>query len=161
VEQKEVRIREVYAHVWTENEEALQWYEKRGFRREGEVVKGYYRRLKPDTAWILRRRLVVADYLAMPASGSELMPGPSIGGAAGELRERPGNLVHTKSFQDRRPDVEWNDLPEDVLRNGLLKPPSLNSSAAASATSSRSSSRSGMDGKGRKKRQYPAAAFGN
>lgn len=51
-------IRSVYAHVWTENEDGLRWYAARGFRRSGrEPVKGYYHRLRPDTAWIVRRDL--------------------------------------------------------------------------------------------------------
>ncbi|CCX07021.1 acyl-CoA N-acyltransferase [Pyronema domesticum] len=47
-------IREVYAHVWTENHEALEWYGKRGFVVEEEVIKGYYRKLRPDGARIVK-----------------------------------------------------------------------------------------------------------
>jgi N-alpha-acetyltransferase 50 len=43
----------VYAHVWENNEDALRWYENRGFRRTM-LVEHYYRRLKPGGAWIVR-----------------------------------------------------------------------------------------------------------
>ncbi|KAL8672707.1 MAG: hypothetical protein Q9168_002832 [Polycauliona sp. 1 TL-2023] len=53
----------IYAHVWEEHEEALEWYIRRGFQVSKDVVKGYYRRLKPDGARIVWRDLVVSDYL--------------------------------------------------------------------------------------------------
>ncbi len=46
----------VYAHVWEKNEDALLWYEKRGFKRIM-LVDRYYRRLRPGGAWIVRREL--------------------------------------------------------------------------------------------------------
>lgn len=162
VAQRTLRIESLYAHVWTKNTEGLEWYAKRGFVKEGGVVNGYYTKLKPDTAWVLRRRLGPSDYLAHTCTVTSSDNGPvSAPDAMEEADERPGNFRHTKSFQDRRPEVEWNDLPEDVLDNGLLKSPSANGSGAVSATSSRSSSRSGLEKKEKKKRQYPAAAFGS
>jgi N-alpha-acetyltransferase 50 len=44
----------VYAHVWENNEDALAWYERRGFKRVMLVDK-YYNRLVPSGAWIVRR----------------------------------------------------------------------------------------------------------
>ncbi|KAI4192824.1 MAG: hypothetical protein LQ348_003024 [Seirophora lacunosa] len=52
----------MYAHVWEANEEALEWYVKRRFQ-VGDVVQGYYRRLKPAGARIVWRDLEVGDYL--------------------------------------------------------------------------------------------------
>ncbi|KAL8648937.1 MAG: hypothetical protein Q9210_004701 [Variospora velana] len=52
----------IYAHVWEANEEALEWYVKRGFQ-VGDVVQGYYRRLKPAGARIVWRDLEMGDYL--------------------------------------------------------------------------------------------------
>ncbi|KIX95071.1 uncharacterized protein Z520_09381 [Fonsecaea multimorphosa CBS 102226] len=46
----------VYAHVWEQNEDALEWYAKRGFKRVM-LVEQYYRRLRPSGAWIVRRDL--------------------------------------------------------------------------------------------------------
>lgn len=171
ISQDELRIESLYAHVWTQNEEALEWYAARGFRREEPVIRGYYRRLNPDTAFIFRRRLVPSDHLngssisraqapsqiqGMEQTSASISqpPTPTTGG-------RPPMPSHARSFQDRGPEREWNDLPEDLLGGGLLKPPSALASREGSAPSSRSSSRSGAEGKGKKKRVYPAAAFGS
>lgn len=54
---------EVYAHVWEANEDALEWYVKRGFQIEQGVVEGYYRKLRPSGARIVKRRLGVGDWL--------------------------------------------------------------------------------------------------
>ncbi|KAH8654605.1 hypothetical protein BGZ60DRAFT_418866 [Tricladium varicosporioides] len=169
-----VRIQELYAHVWTENGEALEWYQKRGFRRDQYSITGYYRRLKPDGAWILRRRIAPSDHLtsfqsqqtsamATPLSNTP-SPSPSLRGPPQLMSDenrptRPSTMGPTRSFQDKGPEREWNDLPEDVLGNPLLKPASAQGSAEASRASSRSSSRSGTAGK--KKRVYPPAAFGS
>lgn len=58
-------VTEIYAHVWEANEEALGWYLRRGFVVEKEVVEGYYRRLRPGAARVVRRRVGVGDYLAV------------------------------------------------------------------------------------------------
>ncbi|KIV76922.1 hypothetical protein PV11_08771 [Exophiala sideris] len=46
----------IYAHVWEKNDDALDWYAKRGFKRVL-LVEQYYRRLKPSGAWIVRKEL--------------------------------------------------------------------------------------------------------
>jgi ribosomal protein S18 acetylase RimI-like enzyme len=46
----------VYAHVWEKNEDGLEWYAKRGFKRVL-LVERYYRRLNPGGAWIVRKQL--------------------------------------------------------------------------------------------------------
>ena len=51
------RIILLYAHVWEANDDGLEWYRARGFRI-GEVMPGYYRKLKPGGARIVRRGLV-------------------------------------------------------------------------------------------------------
>lgn len=150
--QTEVRIHSLYAHVWTQNEEALAWYAARGFQREGDVLRGYYRRLSPDTAYVYRRRLVPSDHLKST---------PSIQANGSELGATRPPIVHARSFQDKGPEREWNDLPDDFLGGPTLKLPSALGSQQGSAASSRSSSKSGTEAKGRKKRAYPAAAFGS
>jgi Acetyltransferase (GNAT) family len=61
LEQKEAlrehNVQFVFAHVWESNEEALEWYEKRGFSRDEALVEGYYRRLRPQGAWIVRKEI--------------------------------------------------------------------------------------------------------
>ncbi|KAL9105538.1 MAG: hypothetical protein Q9227_009312 [Pyrenula ochraceoflavens] len=45
-----------YAHVWEKNSNALEWYEKRGFKQEVCLAE-YYRKLTPGGAWIVRKDL--------------------------------------------------------------------------------------------------------
>ncbi|PUU74311.1 hypothetical protein B9Z19DRAFT_1103515 [Tuber borchii] len=55
-------VREVYAHVWEMNVEGIGWYTRRGFEVE-DVVGGYYRRLRPDGARVVRRRVGVGEWI--------------------------------------------------------------------------------------------------
>lgn len=48
----------MWAHVWEASEEALKWYMKRGFVVEEEIIRGYYRRLKPGGARVVRMMLL-------------------------------------------------------------------------------------------------------
>lgn len=50
-------VTEIYAHVWEKNEDALEWYRGRGFEI-GDRIEGYYRRLRPSGAVLVRRILV-------------------------------------------------------------------------------------------------------
>ena len=58
-------VTSVYAHVWEANTDALEWYEKKGFEVEKGIVEGYYRKLRPTGARVVRRRLGVGDYLGV------------------------------------------------------------------------------------------------
>ncbi|OQO02134.1 hypothetical protein B0A48_11686 [Cryoendolithus antarcticus] len=57
---KDYGIGSVGAHVWEANAEGMEWYRKRGFREVGSE-KGYYRKLKPDGAVVVRREVGVMD----------------------------------------------------------------------------------------------------
>jgi len=46
----------IYAHVWEKNEDALDWYAKRCFKRVM-LLERYYLKLRPSGAWIVRREL--------------------------------------------------------------------------------------------------------
>ncbi|EXJ78732.1 hypothetical protein A1O1_09134 [Capronia coronata CBS 617.96] len=46
----------IYAHVWEKNQDALEWYGKRGFKRVV-LMERYYKRLRPGGAWIVRKEL--------------------------------------------------------------------------------------------------------
>lgn len=61
----------VYAHVWEANEEGLEWYRRRGFVVEEEVVEGYYRRLRPGGARVVRRSVGVRDWLGVERGAVE------------------------------------------------------------------------------------------
>ena len=49
--------------MWEANEEAAEWYRKRGFDVGVEVVDGYYRKLRPSGARVVRRRIGVGDWV--------------------------------------------------------------------------------------------------
>lgn len=59
----EHRVRCVTAHVWEANEDGLEWYRKRGFETLGKE-EGYYRKLKPSGAFLVKKWVGVADLLA-------------------------------------------------------------------------------------------------
>ncbi|KAJ9635471.1 hypothetical protein H2199_008474 [Coniosporium tulheliwenetii] len=61
---------EVCAHVWEANTEALAWYKRRGFEVRGRE-EGYYRRLKPQGAWAVGRRVQVGEVVGVGAFGGE------------------------------------------------------------------------------------------
>ncbi|TLS22062.1 uncharacterized protein PpBr36_09405 [Pyricularia pennisetigena] len=171
-----VDISDVYAHVWTENEDGLRWYAARGFERVGSrPEQGYYHKLRPDTAWIVRRSLdgaaSASDISAAMARTTAAAPPspavvpPSVTAAVVNLPLKtppapaPTSSASAKAaalcFQDKRPETDWNDLPPDVAA-GLLTP--------GSGQGSEASSRSSSTARGPKKkrdRAYPAAAFGS
>jgi N-alpha-acetyltransferase 50 len=183
-------IAAVYAHVWTENADGLAWYAARGFRREGDVpLEAYYFKLRPGSAWIVRKNLATVDVEAMtgspqhataqqPAQAGQAPPKATVTAEAVNLpaistavkavdmappkSNGPSPAPSGRSFQNARPETEWNDLPEEMMtasgrssRSNLLSPPL--ESGPGSGTSSRSSSTA----RKKKDRSYPAAAFGD
>lgn len=173
-----LKIEWVYAHVWTENKEGLAWYERRGFERDG-LLEKYYWKLHPDSAWLLKKRVglngqngssqrlqeaqevvnevpasVTAAAVNLPGFGATTTPPPTTTGPPKATGSRPPAQPSGLSFQNKRPDMEWNDLPEDMVsasknssKSDLLAPPT-------------SSSRSSSTGRKKKDRAYPTAAFG-
>ncbi|KHJ34170.1 putative acyltransferase domain-containing protein [Erysiphe necator] len=154
---KDLNITSLYAHVWTENKDALKWYFDQGFQRGESVIHGYYRTLKPDTAWILRRRLTPTDYLTTSFStlkevDVELTVPPA---------RFPKTSSHTesnahppaRSFQGKGPDQEWNDLPDDVVHSSQ---PRLDRNQG---DSTRSKNKVKSHSKSKKKRVYPVSAY--
>ena len=61
----------VSAHVWERNEDALEWYRARGFEVGDVVEGGYYKRLRPGGARVVRRPLErgVTGVLGFVAAG--------------------------------------------------------------------------------------------
>ncbi|KAL1842772.1 hypothetical protein VTJ49DRAFT_4257 [Mycothermus thermophilus] len=214
-----IDVRTVYAHVWSENTDGLRWYEARGFQRAGgEPVKGYYFKLKPDTAWVLRRHIgasagmKAAEMNPLPAatttSPQSTLPKPTVLAAAINLVPPPPSTSSptsqhqeqqpfqtspsllplsqpptststsaggpprrpaystapssasssTLSFQNARPETEWNDLPPDMISGGPPVAGARSTTNAPGSVSSRSSSTTGT--KKRRDRAYPTAAFG-
>ncbi|KAI4862227.1 hypothetical protein F4820DRAFT_431020 [Hypoxylon rubiginosum] len=190
---------EVYAHVWTDNEDGLRWYLARGFAKHGQV-NGYYFKLRPDSAWIVRRPIggPVSSALGQNSAGApnvaaaatSVVP-PSTTAAAANLvmsqqtpvstppvlaatsssTTTPGPLSPPPpplgpprsggpspnrspgpgmSFQNARPQTEWNDLPADMHGGGGGTTPNSNASSRSSSVAPRK----------KRDRAYPAAAFG-
>lgn len=122
-------IKSLYAHVWTENHEGLDWYKKMGFHKEGSPVEGYYQRLQPSTAWVLRRHISVIDNLPLSASDLPLSAERRLGNGSDEsdssgpnekdlrqstILKRP-TANTARSFMSKGPENEWNDLPEHMV----------------------------------------------
>lgn len=55
-------VRSVTAHVWEANEEGMEWYKKRSFDIVGKE-EGYYRKLRPQGALLVRKWIGVGDLL--------------------------------------------------------------------------------------------------
>ncbi|RMZ71045.1 hypothetical protein GMOD_00005541 [Pyrenophora seminiperda CCB06] len=67
-------VRSVVAHVWEANEEGMEWYKKRKF----EILdkdEGYYRKLRPQGAFLVRKWIGVGDLL-----GNSAVQGSGISG---------------------------------------------------------------------------------
>ncbi|KAH6618643.1 acyl-CoA N-acyltransferase [Boeremia exigua] len=56
-------VRCVTAHVWEANDEGLEWYKKRRFEILGKE-EAYYRKLRPQGAFLMRKTIGVGDLLA-------------------------------------------------------------------------------------------------
>nr|EAQ71368.1 hypothetical protein MGCH7_ch7g775 [Pyricularia oryzae 70-15] len=93
-----VDVADVYAHVWTENDDGLRWYAARGFQRVGSrPEQGYYHKLRPDTAWIRPD----TDWNDLPpdVAAGLLTPGS---GQGSEASSRSSSTVRgTKKKRDR------------------------------------------------------------
>lgn len=155
-------------------------------------MEGYYRRLKPDTAVIVRRKMQPTDALrsrsANTADAQLQREAAAAITATNEPRpSRPEFLSGSRavSYQQKGPAHEWNDLPSEMVvpsRSGtprmsarpspnasstnLLAPPLAGSGGESGGeeggSRSNSMTREGAGGmvRGKKKRVYPAAAFG-
>lgn len=177
---RDAAVRTVTAHVWTENEEGLRWYDGRGFSRSSaRPIQGYYVKLRPGTAWLMERDVSGFELDTAPEGSKASVPDgddgspevsgptaavvnlPPMGGppppppATGVSARPPPRAGTGKSYQNQRAETEWNDLPVDMAA-GRLAPPK-NASNDGSGRSSRSSSAAGRK---KRDRSYPAAAFG-
>lgn len=169
-------VKTVTAHVWTQNEEGLHWYEGRGFTRQEPALQGYYIKLRPGSAWLVRRDVSASVRSSLPSASASSAtprmvpasttaavvnlpapppPPPSSGPSSnGNTSTPPPALSRGLSFQTQRPGTEWNDLPADMAPS--LLPPPRKPGEPTSGASSRSSSTA----RKKRDRSYPAAAFG-
>ncbi|KAI9904256.1 hypothetical protein N3K66_000785 [Trichothecium roseum] len=179
---RDAGVTTVTAHVWTENEEGLRWYDGRGFARStARPIQGYYVKLRPGTAWLMERDVSGFELdTAAPEGSKASTPNgddgapevssptaavvnlPPMGGPppppppATDVSRPPPRAGTGKSYQNQRAETEWNDLPVDMA-TGRLAPPKNASEDGGSGRSSRSSSAAARR---KRDRSYPAAAFG-
>lgn len=184
------RSRTVCAHVWTDNEEGLEWYKSRGFSKVEPVIEGYYRQLRPSDAWIVRREIVAGASQNSNGGMFDAVKANDIGGTQGnaQVRQirvstpavagftntapppppstsrpvpaRPGPPCAGLSYQNKGPEREWNDLPVEMVAASGQN--SINLSVPGSGANSGASSRSNSSlGRKKRDRSYPAAAFGS
>jgi ribosomal protein S18 acetylase RimI-like enzyme len=66
----------VTAHVWEANEEGLEWYKKRNFEVL-EKEEGYYRKLRPQGAFLVRKWIGVSDLLGSAGSDGATLGRPA------------------------------------------------------------------------------------
>ncbi|CAG2000825.1 unnamed protein product [Fusarium graminearum] len=164
-----LNVTAVTAHVWTENEEGMKWYEGRGFKRENQPIQGYYLKLRPNSAWLVSRptgasvrNLIPTSSSTSPSSvaASATAAIANLNPAAGPPRSgasRPPIPSSARSYQNQGPEREWNDLPDDMASSRLAPPPR----GASGGTGSGASSRSSSAARKKRDRSYPAAAFGS
>jgi ribosomal protein S18 acetylase RimI-like enzyme len=67
---REHGVKCITAHVWEANEDGLEWYKKRGFEIVGKE-HGYYRKLKPSGAILVRKWIGVGDLLGNPVTPND------------------------------------------------------------------------------------------
>ncbi|KAH7157546.1 hypothetical protein B0J13DRAFT_172477 [Dactylonectria estremocensis] len=155
------------AHVWTENEEGLKWYQARGFQHEEQPIRGYYMKLRPDSAWLVTRPVAASVRNSLPSKSSTPSRSTAILSTTAAVLNLPAEsgpprasgappMPRGQSYQNQRADTEWNDLPQDMATGRLTAPPR----ASTSATGSSSSSRNSSTARKKRDRSYPAAAFG-
>ena len=94
-------VASIYAHVWEANLEGLDWYRRRGFLVEDEILEGYYRKLKPGGARIVRRRVGIGDHLRAQSLELGQEPKEKLPLQVGEQSGLPGTGTKT-------PDGELN-----------------------------------------------------
>ncbi|KAJ5263230.1 Acyl-CoA N-acyltransferase [Penicillium angulare] len=127
-------IRSVTAHVHEANEDALNWYIARGFKIQDGVVEGYYRRLKPSGARIVRLDVDWHD----ENSGEEDQPQlpPQV---EASLQESPS---------DDADDEDWEKVEAEDEEEGDLGVQTLSDSRVLEKDETPSRKRKAEDAKG-------------
>lgn len=123
-------IRTVTAHVHEANDEALEWYAARGFQVEDGVVEGYYRRLKPSGARIVKLNLNWDQERGRVVSSR-------VGESSGEEPAPSKPEGDSKSVQnDDDSDDDWEKIEaEDVNDHKAVESQQLNESKCGKGVS--------------------------
>ncbi|KAJ5249212.1 hypothetical protein N7468_000663 [Penicillium chermesinum] len=111
---KHYNIRSVTAHVHEANEDALKWYESRGFVLKDGVIEGYYRRLSPSGA-----KIVQLDVPWEEATGAAKVKSPPAATGAPQERELSPNDADDEDWE--KVEVEdGEDDDHDVLHESQI-----------------------------------------
>lgn len=183
-----LEVRTVTAHVWTENEEGLHWYEARGFEKHEPAIKGYYLKLRPDSAWVVSKRIGASVLNALPSSTPPLSR-PDITSTTAAIMSLPpmtsqippaaAAAVTPPAVSNSAPPPPSTARPRPPVRaasgqsyqnqraetewNDLpvdMAPTLLGPPKTGSEPGSGASSRSSSTVRRKRDRSYPAAAFG-
>ncbi|KAL2117792.1 hypothetical protein VTJ04DRAFT_7452 [Mycothermus thermophilus] len=131
-------VRTVYAHVWSENVDGLRWYESRGFSRVGgKPVEGYYFKLRPNTAWVMRKHIgpsadspATNPTPANTAASPPPVPKPTVLTEAINLSTQPSTATSTQPPSRTSPQP-----PSSATFGPPRRPPaSTNPPSASSST---------------------------
>lgn len=180
-------VRTVTAHVWTENEEGLHWYKARGFEKQEPAIKGYYLKLRPDSAWLVSKRVGASVLNALPSSTPPISR-PDITSTTAAIMSLPPMTSQIPSPAAATPPAAVSNgapssTPPPATRppvrvasgqsfqnqraetewNDLpadMAPTLLGPPKNASEPGSGASSRSSSTVRRKRDRSYPAAAFG-
>lgn len=88
-------VTSIYAHVWEANLEGLEWYRRRGFLVEDKMLEGYYRKLKPGGARIVRRQVGIGDHLRAQSLELDQNPKEKFSSQTTEQSGLPGVVAKT------------------------------------------------------------------
>ncbi|KAL7898405.1 hypothetical protein HDV63DRAFT_351090 [Trichoderma sp. SZMC 28014] len=110
-----LEVRTVTAHVWIENEEGLHWYEARGFEKHEPAIKGYYLKLRPDSAWVVSKRIGASVLNALPSSTPPL--------------SRPDITSTTAAVMSLPPMTSQIPPAADAADDAAATPPAVSNSA--------------------------------
>lgn len=74
--------------------EALEWYTKRGFEVEEELVRGYYRKLRPSGARVVKRIVSIMERVEdLRAEGDKRNYPDGVNGGKSLNAGREGNAI--------------------------------------------------------------------
>lgn len=115
-------IHTVTAHVHETNDEGLRWYVARGFHIEDGIVKGYYRRLNPGGARIVRLDLQWEDEDDIDDQEDEKKENQQV-----EKQLKSSNIDEARPEEDKEieedEDDDWEKLEaeeEDIDDHGVV-----------------------------------------
>ncbi|KAJ6443879.1 GCN5-related N acetyltransferase [Purpureocillium lavendulum] len=110
-------VRTVTAHVWTENEEGLHWYQARGFTRQEPPIEGYYLKLRPGSAYLVHRDVGASVRSSLPSTPSSSTPSGAPSAITASATAAVVNLPPQTA--QRPPPQSGSGSPPPLKANGI------------------------------------------